>query len=106
MVERVLAQVKDVFEKSSFVGKGCWVDFKITLKSFHEVRHVRVLSLPHNETVNKREEQLKAVFMRVLEKKKRDKSGVFLSAFAIIRSILNNRFEVVDLGFIINRLLC
>jgi hypothetical protein len=87
------------------VGKNCLIDFKISLKSFHEIRHIRILSLPHNETANKREEQLKRVFLRLLDKKKKNKSNVFLSAFAIIKSIMDNRYEVKERKFVIDRLL-
>ena len=89
-----MLKVKDTFEKSSFVGETCLVDFKGLLKSFHEMREIRVLSVPQSTTAEGREADLKRIFLKVLDKRQKRGSGVFLSAFSMIKGLLDNRFEV------------
>ena len=66
----------------------------MTLRSFHEVRHVRVLGLPHRDRACRPNALLRRVFLRVLDKEARPRVTGSLGASAMLKGLLDNRFEV------------
>lgn len=94
MAERALLRVKEVCERFPSADKTRMIDFRLSLRSFHDVRHVRVLSFPFRDRTCDSETLLRRVFLRVLDKDKRPRTSELPSVCSMIKGLLDNRFQV------------